>query len=158
MDSRHLKILFPTLLDRKKHYLDHLEHAKRYLKIVYPRNCKDHSKCPTHCISLALSDPNGSNLQRSQHCSNGDSGTFNDYSDLHNLLNELTDLGKNLPNNVIYDIGIAKENILKWQQHIIRHVQQNKAKVDVLDLVNERTFLWIRDYCQKVLPMQFHES
>ena len=112
-------------------------------------------ECPTHCISLVLSDPNGSNLQRSQHCSNGHSGTCNDCSDLYNLLNELTDLGKDLPNNVIYDIGIAKENILKWQQHIIRHVQQNKAKVDVLDLVNERTCLWIQVFCQKVLPMQF---
>ena len=81
-----------------------------------------------------------------------------DCSDLHNLLNELTDLGKDLPNNVIYDIGIAKENILKWQQHIIHHVQQNKAKLDALDLVNERTCLSIQDYCQKVLPMQFRKS
>ena len=112
-------------------------------------------ECPTHCISLVLSDPNGSNLQRSQHCSNGHSGICNDCSDLHNLLNELADLGKDLPNDVIYDIGITKENILKWQQHIIHHVLQNKAKVDVLDLVNERTCLWIQVFCQKVLPMQF---
>ena len=98
---------------KKKHYLDYLEHAKRYLEIVYPQSCQDHLECPTHCISLALSDPNGSNLQRNQHYSNGHSGTCNDCSDLHNLLNELTDLGKHLPNDVIYDIGIAKENILK---------------------------------------------
>ena len=105
-----------------------------------------------------MSGPYGSNLQRSQHCSNGHSGTCNDCSDLYYLLNELTDLGKDLLNNVIYDTGITKENILKWQQHIICDVQQNKAKVDALDLVNERTCLWIRDYCQKVLPMQFRES
>ena len=153
-----LKNIVSNFIGQKKHYLGCLEYAERYLKIAHPQNCQDHSECPTHCISLALSDPNGSNLQRSQHCSNGHSGTCNDCSDLDNLLNELTDLGKDLPNNVIYDIGIAKENILKWQQHIIRHVQQNKAKVDVLDLVNERTCLWTRDYCQKVLPMQFCES
>ena len=34
-------------------------------------------------------------------------------------------------------------------------MQQNKAKVDVLDPVNERICLWKQDYRQKVLPMQF---
>ena len=147
-----------NFVGRKKHYLDRLEQAKRYLKIVYPQNCQDHSPCPTHCISLALSDPSASNLQRSRHCSNGHSGICNSCNDLHNLLNELTVLSEELTDDVIYDVGIAKGNILKWQHHIIRHVQQNKAKVDVLDLVNESTCLWIRDYCQKVLPMQFRES
>jgi len=46
---------------------------------------------------------------------------------------------------------LVKENILKWQQDIIRHAQQNKAKTDVMDLVNETTCLWIRDYCPVVL-------
>lgn len=150
-----------NFVGRKKHYLDRLEQAKKYLKIVYPQNCQDHSAYQTHCMSLALSDPSVSNLQRIlhvPHCSNGHSGTCNSCSDLHDLLNELTALGKELSDDVIYDVGIAKENILKWQHHIIRHVQQNKAKVNVLDLINEGTCLWIRDYCQKVLPMQFHES
>ena len=59
---------------------------------------------------------------------------------------------------MLYDVKIAKENIFKWQHHIIRHVQQNKAKVKDMDFTNKCTGLWIRDYCQKVLPIQFREG
>lgn len=40
----------------------------------------------------------------------------------------------------------------------MRHVQQNKAKIEAFNSLSETTALWIRDYCQKVLPMKFRES
>ena len=42
---------------------------------------------------------------------------------------------------MLYDVKIAKENIFKWQHHIIRHVQQNKAKVKDMDFTNKCTGL-----------------
>ena len=119
-----------------------------------------HSDCPSHCISLALSDPKDPNLANNRHCSDGHQSTCEDCCDLYQLIDEVTNAANGLANNsdIFYDVKIAKENIFKWQQHIIRHVQQNKAKVDAMDLINKCTGLWIRDYCQKVLPMQFIEG
>jgi hypothetical protein len=101
-----LENIVSNFLGHKRHFLDRLEHAKRYLKIVHPQNCQDHSECPTHCISLALSDPNVPNLQRSRHCSEGHSESCSNCSDLHNLLDEFVDLGEGLSNDLSYDIGI----------------------------------------------------
>ena len=120
----------------------------------------DYSDCPSRCISLALSDPKDPNLAKNIHCSDGHQSTFEDCSDLYQLIDEVTNAVNGVVNNsdILYDAKIAKENIFKWQQHIIRHVQQNKAKVNAMGLINKCTRLWITDYCQKVLPMQFREG
>ena len=65
---------------------------------------------------------------------------------------------KNKDNLLLYDTFKAKNNILKLTVHIIHHAQQNKVKTNVFDLLSETTGLWIRDYCQKVLPLEFKES
>ena len=154
---RSLENVIINFLGWKQTFLTWLEHSKRYLKIVHPQNCMEHSDYPTHCISLALSDPY---LAKNRHCSDGHQTTCKDWSDLYQLLDEVTNAVNGLVNNsdVLYDIKIAKKNIFKWQQHIIRHVQQNKAKVNAMDLINKCTGSWIRYYCQKVLPMQFREG
>ena len=148
-----------NFLGRKQTLLTRLECSKRYLKIVYPQNCMEHSDCPSHCISLALSDPKDPNLAKNRHCSDGHQSTCDNCSKLCQLIDEVTDAVNGLVNSdILYDVKIAKENIFKWQQHIIRHVQQNKAKVKAMDLINKCTGLWIRDYYQKVLLMQFREG
>ena len=53
---------------------------------------------------------------------------------------------------------IAKENIFKWMQHLKCHTQQNIGKHDVMEKLDDHSCLWFRDYCQKILPMQFRES
>ena len=99
----------------------------------------EHSDCPSHCISLALSDPKDPNLAKNRHCSDGHRSTCEDCSNLYQLIDEVTNAVNGLVNNsdILYDVKIAKENIFKWQQHIIRHVQQNKAKVNAMDLINK---------------------
>ena len=42
-------------------------------------------------------------------------------------------------------------------QHIIRHIQQDKAKEECRDQLKSTTGLWTRDFCQKVLPMRLRE-
>ena len=56
--------------------------------------------------------------------------------------------------DILYDVKIAKEKeCFQIAKHIIRHVNQNEAKVILMDLINKCTRLWISDYCQRVLPM-----
>ena len=60
-------------MGRRKAILEKLERGKRYLKIGFPLHCTDHSECPTHCITLALSDPKNPLLSKDQRCySHGD--------------------------------------------------------------------------------------
>ena len=98
----------------------------------------EHSDCPSYCNSLALSDPKDPNLAKYRRCSDGHQSTCEDCSDLYQLIYEVTPAVNGLVNNndILY-VKIAKENIFKWQQHIIRHVQQNKAKVNAMDLINK---------------------
>ena len=83
---------------------------------------------------MALSDPKDPNLAKNRHCSDGHQRTCEDCSELYQLIDEVANAVNGLANNsaILYDVKIAKENIFKWQQHIIRHFQQNKAKVAIL--------------------------
>ena len=150
-------------MGRQKRLLDKLEQAKRYLKIGFPQHCSEHSSCPSHCITFALSDQNDPNLCKDRHFAiEGHSSNCNDCSNLCATIDEIIDTlveseFKN-KDDILYDANAAKENIMRWTQHIIRHVQQNKAKIDAIELLSDTTGLWIRDYCQKVLPLPFRES
>ena len=41
--------------------------------------------------------------------------------------------------DLLYDSNTAKDVIIKWIQHIMRQSQQNKAKLDALDILTEST-------------------
>ena len=143
--------------------MGNLERRKRYLKIGYPHHCIDHSSCAPHSISFALSDTTDPNLCKERQYGFENHDSFCDQcSNLYSTIDQIIDLVKEsqLKNkdDLLYDTSNAKNNILKWTFYIIRHVQQNKAKTNVFDLLIETTGLWIRDYCQKVLPMEFRES
>ena len=75
----------------------------------------DYSDCPSRCISLALSDPKDPNLEKNIHCSDGHQSTFEDCSDLYQLIDEVTNAVNGVVNNsdILYDAKIAKENIFK---------------------------------------------
>ena len=60
--------------------------------------------------------------------------------------------------DLLYDSNTAKDVIIKWIQHIMRQSQQNKAKLDALDILTESTAFWICVYCQKALPIKFREG
>ena len=161
---------FSILADIVKKYfagnkgiVSNLERGKRYLKIGYPQHCIDHSSCASHCISFALSDTTDPNLCKERQCGFENHDSFCDQcSNLYSTIDQIIDLVKEsqLKNkdDLLYDTSNAKNNILKWTFHIICHFLQNKAKTNVFDLLSETTGLWIRDYCQKVLPMEFRES
>ena len=75
----------------------------------------DYSDCPSRCISLALSDPKDPNLAKNIHYSDGHQSTFEDCSDLYQLIDEVTNAVNGVVNNsdILYDAKIAKENIFK---------------------------------------------
>jgi hypothetical protein len=48
--------------------------------------------------------------------------------------------------------------IVDWIRHIVRGVQQAKAKSFAMNQLSTTCGVWLRDWAQKVLPMKFRES
>ena len=101
------------------------------MKIGYRLHCETFSNCDTHCINFALSSTKSESLQI-------------EHNHLHNekchqcallmstieaVTNLVTDVSSDEDerDELLYDVNIAKSNILEWMAHILRDVQQEKA-------------------------------
>ena len=149
--------------DAKKQLLYSLDASKRYLKIGYKSHCEsDDSQCATHCRKFALSSPGeeefSSTCQHDKHNMICDQCLC-----LVQTLDDILELVTNEPESnrkdeIMYDVALATEYILEWFRHIIRGVQQEKAKTDVLPTLDDTSALWLKDWAQKVLPLRFREK
>jgi len=91
----------------------------------------EHSDCPSHCISYALSDPKNHLLSKEQRCAGGHQDTCVDCADIFTTMDEVVEIEKINPKNeddLLYDVNIAKAGILKWLQHI-RHAEKDNATI-----------------------------
>lgn len=52
----------------------------------------------------------------------------------------------------MWEADNAEQKIMEWQRHILRGVQQSKARSKAFSEMAPTTALLIRDYAQKVLP------
>ena len=57
-----------------------------------------------------------------------------------------------------YDIKTAIVDIKVYVNHLISNVSQKNTKAFVFDSLDEASCLWLKDYCQKILPMKFDEG
>ena len=52
----------------------------------------------------------------------------------------------------------AKTNILARKAHILRSINQDSSRIDILELLNESFVLVVQDWAMKYLPRKFRES
>ena len=52
----------------------------------------------------------------------------------------------------------AKGSVQAWKTHQLRSVQQDKSRLDVLELLNNDTVLIVSDWVMKFLPQLYRES
>ena len=57
-----------------------------------------------------------------------------------------------------FDLQKAQTSISKWKAHIVRAVQQDMAKSDLLDNLLPSQALLTMDWAMKFLPMHFRET
>ena len=135
-----------------------LDRGKRYLKTKYPSNCTNDSKIKTHNINFALSDPKFPKLA-ANHVATDDE-VCNDCVQLWRAINEVDRLSKESTDINRYDVKNAIGDIKTYMSHLIRDVQQQKAKGCVFELLkgDSGAILWLKDYCQKIIPMKFREG
>ena len=135
---------------------------KVYLKAEYKLNVARSSPCADHCRNWALSD--ATTKQHRTTC-NHEHTIFCSKCELWNTL--LQDLQK-----VISECALSEEakvefnselemcitNISQWKAHIIRTLNQDEGRVNVLDNLKPNQALLVLDWVMKFLPKFFREK
>ena len=137
-----------------------IDAGKRYLKIGYAQHCSVNTSVNTHCISHALSSKDDKDFKLNIHHSHDERCTSCTKTLV--TLEKVCYLTEQLPQSekkedILYDIMQATQYILRWTKHIIRGVQQEKAKMFAMENIDMNTGLWISDWAQKILPLQYRE-
>lgn len=151
---RKLLTLFGNTAETKE-LLKSINSAEFYLKARYRTHCSNEATCSSHCINYALSHPTDKDL-------------FSKCDIVHDHICEecqnIIDCIRNLKVKAAgielrherevseYEICNAEMKIMDLQKHIIRGVQQSKARSDALANLDQTSALWLRDYAQKVNP------
>ena len=137
--------------------LQKLLKGKWYLKTKYPLNCTNDSPVKTHNINSALSDLKNKKLQVSSEQVMDETCKYCvELWEVTDAVRVIREASESLEAH--YDINTAIEDLELYVNHLIRDVQQKKAKAFAFDSLDEASCFWLKDYCQKILPMKFREG
>lgn len=53
---------------------------------------------------------------------------------------------------------MAENNIARWKEHIVRSINQDKGRTEILNNLKEEEALIVMDWAMKFLPMAFREK
>ena len=133
-----------------------LERGKRYLKTTYQIHCSNPvTTISSHSAMFALSDPNDTSLQADTEITNDNCA---ECYKLFHAIEIIQEESASSDPDTRYDVDIAVKDILNYTKHLMRDAQQKKAKVDAFQNLDENTGFWLKDFCQKVLPVKFREG
>ena len=52
----------------------------------------------------------------------------------------------------------AKQHIFSWKVHLLRCINQDEARLDVIDGLDETSVVLVQDWAMKFLPRKFREN
>ena len=134
-----------------------LETGKCYLEAKILNKCNGSSTLPTHSTSFALSDESDLALQQPHY-----SSLSEECGDCYLLLSSLSEIDKQAAEHgnpdLVYDVQVAIADVVAYMKHQIRDAQQKQVKAVAINLLDEESAFWLKDYCQKVLPSKFREG
>ena len=143
-----------------------LQDGKRYLKTEYQSHCQeDESLCPDHCRKLGLSDPKDRDFQ--EQCVHHHTLHCRQCDDIASCLEKVQQIVKDGCLNfysteqqadLLYDIEKASDAIVQWKAHIMRSVNQECAKQDILARLDQGSCLIVMDWAMKFLQLRYREK
>ena len=142
---------------------EQLKSSKRYLKIDYKTHITPTDKCPDHCIQYALSDEKQQTSFASA-CDHEHDVFCDRCTCLHDTLQEIEDKIQNseLPDaqksRLTHEFTLLDGDIVAWKCHLLRAINQELAKQDVLSDLNEDGALIIMDWATRFMPMRTREK
>lgn len=124
----------------------------------------DSSNCADHCIKHALSDANEGCFKdddcdhtHQERCGSCDELKSATQSVGNKLLNS-TVLSIDDQDELLYIIRQAREAIDAWKAHQLRSIQQDKARVEILERLDETSVFLTNDWAMKFLPQKYRET
>ena len=115
-----------------------------------------------HCRTFALSDPNDKDFRAQcdhEHNLQCDrcNLVFDSIDDIQaNLLN--SDCTVEQREEMEYIIANCKSSIEGWKSHLLRNSNQDSARHEILDSLDEESVLLVSDWAMKFVPKKFRES
>ena len=142
-----------------------LRDSKQYLKTDCPVHCKpDESPCADHCRKFALSDgcdPDFQVVCTHQHIESCDQCQTLKAA-LDEVEAEIRGSSWNAYNqehreDLLYDFERARSDIQQWKAHVLRSINQDEAKQDVLKMEDSSSALIVMDWAMKFLQLKYRE-
>ena len=138
-----------------------LKESKLYLKTDYKFHIKENDPCADHCRNFALSDPKDELFNVScqhEHTIQCDRcGLFEETSE---KLKEYANMESNQEerNILLHDLSNSKEKIDNWKTHIIRTVNQDSCRTELIQGLRPNQMIIIMDWAMKFLPMLYRQK
>lgn len=141
-----------------------LKEGKNYLKVDFKSHVSQSDWCADHCMTFALSDCTDTTFK----------STCNHDHDMicercFSLQSSLESIGVQIKNSahllatedldrLLFEYRHAHSGIVEWKKHILRTVNQELAKDDILQLLDQSNCLIIMDWAMKFLPVHYREK
>ena len=141
-----------------------LKEAKRYLKTDFKLHISRDEDCTDHCIVHALSDPSEDSADFRGECYHNHKTNCERCDALENVIAEIlrdledSGLSEEKKARMIFDYKECVQNIRAWKAHLLRSVNQEDAKQDAFDKLNEESCLIVMDWAMKFLPHHYREQ
>ena len=82
--------------------------------------------------------------------------TLNDIEE--GLVAQSQNMTSNIKEELVFRVKNAKTAILAWKSHLLRSVNQDGARVQLLEAIDESSVLIVQDWAMKYLPRKYRES
>ncbi len=122
------------------------------------------SKVADHCIPYSLSET-GNQADYRKSCDHTHDECCNQCKALAAALHNITEKVKEATfpsaddkDEAVYLTDSAKTAIQNWKCHILRSANQDQARIDVLDLLDDEAILIVNDWAMKFLLRKYRES
>ena len=141
-----------------------LKNGKRYLKNEYQAHIGGEENCPDHCLYFSLSDPSQPSF--SSPCSHNHDAVCDRCLNLSNTLGQITKklsesgtvLTETQKGNIQFEVQHAVESVNAWKAHLLRTINQERAKHEVLSGLDRESAMLVLDWAMKFLPLKFREQ
>ena len=109
-----------------------------------------------HILLFALSDANKTCLRADSETSNHSSDDFRKLIEAIYKIQLIIKYNENL--DAVCDRNTVIKDIIEHIKHLVRDVQQSKAKSYAFDKVDNNSAFWLCDFSQKIIPIKYCES
>ena len=122
------------------------------------------SKVADHCRKYALSDPKEPAFQspcdheHTEVCDRCELLKTSIQAIEAGLVAQNDHLTPEVKEELSFIVKQAKSAILAWKSHLLRSVNQDAARLEVLDSLDESSVLLVQDWAMKYLPRKYRES